>query len=133
MCVAERTVLLFGEPSQVMAAQELVLARVQQDPWNRQAALGLPFGASPPPLSPHDPMQVRIVIPAPAAGAVIGRQGAHINALKDETGAYIKLVRKEESPVPNERLVNVSGPLYACVAVVNTVVARMAENPELSR
>jgi len=138
----ERTVLISGEQAEVMHAQELVLQRIQADPWIQPdtpvpqhllphppppppelshpgvsldgivdygnaadysgaaadyggaaaatAAAAAAVGyAMPPPLLPPpgsplvtDIMLVRIVIPAPAAGAVIGRQGARINQLK---------------------------------------------------
>lgn len=140
----ERTVLISGEQAEVMHAQELVLQRIQADPWiqpdtpvpqhllphpppppelshpgvsldgvvdygnaadycggagysgtaadygGAAAAAAAAVGyAMPPPLLPPpgsplvtDIMLVRIVIPAPAAGAVIGRQGAHIKQLK---------------------------------------------------
>eukprot|EP00614_Pseudopedinella_elastica_P022173 CAMPEP_0172624022 /NCGR_PEP_ID=MMETSP1068-20121228/133366_1 /TAXON_ID=35684 /ORGANISM="Pseudopedinella elastica, Strain CCMP716" /LENGTH=133 /DNA_ID=CAMNT_0013432807 /DNA_START=262 /DNA_END=659 /DNA_ORIENTATION=- len=86
-------------------------------------------------MAPHadEIMVARVVVPASAAGPIIGRHGAHINALKEETGANIRLVRKEESSVPNERMVQIQGTLMACIQVVNVVVARMAEEPEMSR
>lgn len=120
--------LISGEQAEVMHAQELVLQRIQADPWiqpdtpvprhllphppspplpelghlhhpgvsldghlvdyGSAAALGYapptPLLPPPPPATPlvTDVMLVRFVIPAPAAGAVIGRQGAHINQLK---------------------------------------------------
>ena len=86
LCVSarnsERTVLLCGEKEAVMHAQELVLQRVQQDPWTRAGTYG---------TSTPDLILARIVVPAASAGAIIGRQGSNINALKEQTGAHIKV------------------------------------------
>ena len=79
---SERTVLLCGEKEAVMHAQELVLQRVQQDPWTRAGTYG---------MSTPDLILVRIVVPAASAGGIIGRQGSNINALKKQTGAHIKV------------------------------------------
>ena len=80
---SERTVLLSGEQEAVARAQELVVRRVQQDPWAR----GGTYGNEP----QQDVVLVRIVVPAAVAGAIIGRQGVNINSLKDATGAHIKV------------------------------------------
>ena len=88
----ERTVLLSGPMKAVMDAQELVLRRIQQDPWTRGASYG---------SSSSDQILVRIIVPAAAAGAIIGRHGCNINALKDDTGAHIKVRRSAARLTPS--------------------------------
>jgi len=44
-----------------------------------------------------------------------------------------QLIRKDESAVPNERLVNIQGSFAACVKVTNAVIERLSEEPELAR
>ena len=45
----------------------------------------------------------------------------------------LQLVRKDESAVPNERVVNIQGSFGACVDVVNAIIQRLSEEPELAR
>lgn len=81
----------------------------------------------------HIHMLVRIVVPANSAGAIIGKQGANINQLKEDTGARIKLVSKEDSPVPSERIVSIHGTYEACVEVVGVIIEKMSEELELHK
>ncbi len=51
-------------------------------------------------------MTLKILIPNATAGMIIGKGGEHIRAIKEKTGAFVQLSRKNELP---ERCITVSG------------------------
>lgn len=54
-------------------------------------------------------MTLKMLIPNATAGMIIGKGGEHIRAIKEKTGAYVQLSRKNELP---ERCITVSGIKY---------------------
>ena len=100
-----------------------------------------PFSSSPPPL-PHAPTNsststtsVKLLIAKGAGGLVIGRAGATIKALNEESGARIQLAAKDEAAgvVTGERVVTISGPLKGVVKGVSRILEKLNEEPELAR
>lgn len=51
-------------------------------------------------------MTLKMLIPNATAGMVIGKGGEHIRSIKETTGAFVQLSRKNELP---ERCIIVSG------------------------
>ena len=62
---------------------------------------------------PPPPYMVRVLVPSLACGMIIGRAGANIKSMSEQTGTKIQLAQKDEmaSIATNERIVTVNGDL----------------------
>jgi len=114
-----------------------------QDYQQRDSRPNSPTSASSstPPLPPvptnscTSTTSVKLLIAKGAGGLVIGRAGATIKALNEESGARIQLAAKDEAAgmVTGERVVTVSGPLKGVVKGVSRILEKLNEEPELAR
>ncbi len=71
-----------------------------------------------PPIVPQSHISMRCLIVTQDASIIIGRAGAHVNEIRQKSGA--KIVVSESIPGNPERILNVGGPLDA-VSKVNLV------------
>ena len=106
----ERTVLLTGPVHTVLDAQELIWDKVSQFAKPRA------MGRSAPPAEDSDSSSSaavtgKVLIPNDAGGLIIGRAGATIKAIQEESGARVQINPKEEldSKISKERVLTISG------------------------
>jgi len=69
---------------------------------------------------------LELLIGSSQAGAVIGKGGAVINAIRQETGARVK-ISSDPLPMSTEKTVNIRGVCAAVTAAVTRVVASLSE------
>ncbi|CAM9308752.1 unnamed protein product [Phaeothamnion confervicola] len=70
----------------------------------------------------------RVLVPAPAAGSIIGRGGAVIKEMNLSSGARVSMGSKE-LVVANERTMTITGPLICVQSAVILLVRKLAEGP----
>jgi heterogeneous nuclear rnp K-like protein 2 len=80
--------------------------------------------AAPPP-SAH--IHLRCLIVTQDASIIIGKGGAHVNEIRDKSGA--KVMVSESIPGNPERILNVSGPLDAVSKAFGLIVRRINDEP----
>jgi len=78
---------------------------------------------------------VKILVPSPACGMLIGRGGSNIKSISEASGARIQLAAKDEAAAvaTSERVVTVAGDLHCCTACIDLILDSLHENPELAR
>ena len=54
-------------------------------------------------------MQMKILVPNSTAGMIIGKGGAFIRQIKDESGAYVQVSQKSKDMSLQERCVTIAG------------------------
>ena len=74
------------------------------------------------------PLVLRLCVPAGQCGSIIGKQGAKIKEIRDQTGAQIN-VSQESLPDSNERTVEIIGSGEACYQTAYLVCCIMQETP----
>lgn len=70
-----------------------------------------------------------ITVPAAAAGGVIGRGGATLRSLSEDSGAVAIMSGKEEAAETQERVITVSGTTASCRGFANRLVGVLAADP----
>jgi len=71
---------------------------------------------------------IKILVPAPVAGSIIGKGGSVISALNSSTGARIKVSQNSEYfPGTQDRVMTISGSKECIAACVEEVVAKIVE------
>lgn len=53
--------------------------------------------------------QLKVLVPNSTAGMIIGKGGAYIKLIKEETGAYVQLSQKAKEGTLQERCITISG------------------------
>ncbi|KAI6127771.1 hypothetical protein EV401DRAFT_1933086 [Pisolithus croceorrhizus] len=79
------------------------------------------------PAPPSGMIHMRCLIVTQDASIIIGRGGAHVNEIRDKSGA--RVVVSESIPGNPERILNVSGPLDAVSKAFGLIVRRINDEP----
>jgi polyribonucleotide nucleotidyltransferase len=76
----------------------------------------------------------KLSIPNECGGLIIGKAGATIRTIQQESSARVQIASKEnnESRITRERVISISGPVQACVRATEMIVIKMAEDPSAS-
>ena len=84
----------------------------------------------PPPTATH--AEARLLVDAASVGALLGRRGAAIQALRLGTGACVRVLPAKELPAvaaPGDELVRIGGPPAAVAAALARVAATLRATP----
>lgn len=106
-----------------------------------------PAQSAPTAVSTSHPFVVRILVPTPSCGMLIGRGGSNIKYMVSTSGVTsIRLSPKEGGgdtgstsaavpyPTTSERIVTITGPNYgSCVTCIGGILDVMASHPEMCR
>uniref|UniRef100_A0AC34QI19 K Homology domain-containing protein n=1 Tax=Panagrolaimus sp. JU765 TaxID=591449 RepID=A0AC34QI19_9BILA len=78
-------------------------------------------------------VQIKILIPAAAVGALIGKGGESMRNLKNESGCRVQMSKTQEVyHNTNERICLVKGKVASCMMVVQTILDRIKEKADNS-
>ena len=109
----ERIVLLTGEIEQIIKFNNHIMEKVQED-RNKQ------------PMDEGRTEQVKIVLTHDAAGLLIGSGGATIKAIQEISKAKINISNRDDSSVPGERVLYMSGSMDQRAAGCRLVIEKIA-------
>lgn len=168
----DRVCLVQGHPDNVKKALNLLLTRLfalQQQQhyhhfaWQRQqqerglgheAMYGMPNSLLASTVIPGFSFVVRILVPVPCCGMIIGKGGANIKQMVDASGvSAVRLAPKEGGDPDNpyatappsratsalviataERMVSITGPdLKSCLKCLHIILDGMTSHPDISR
>lgn len=98
---------------------------------NKRTVVWSPKAASEKP-GEYDEVEVsgKITVPASAGGLILGRGGASLKSIGDESGAKIAMTSKEEAMFTQERILTISGTTGSCAKCVSLIVTKLAEDPD---
>ncbi len=128
---SDRIVLISGVLDTVDSAQSLV--------WEMMAANIQANGDKTVSWSPRTaqenqgqfddiPVSGKVSIPASAGGMILGRGGASLRQISEESGARVQMSGKDDSIFTQERILTISGSPDACAKCVSAVVTKLAED-----
>ena len=111
----ERIAVITGELQQLIDINKFVMEKVRVEPQQT----GYVFD--------RDRFkQVKMVVPNSTAGLLIGKGGAMIRSLNEQSKAKIILSNKDQENVPGERLVIITGSPEECEAAANLIIPKVA-------
>ena len=108
----ERVVLITGAESAVIYASSLIVERAFEVEINR----------------PDGTISIKILVPAPACGLLIGKAGSHIKILSEQSGAKVRLNPKQEATYTVERVMIITGASEDCSKCISLVIAKLLED-----
>ena len=127
---SERIILVSGAEEAVDAAQTLVwnMIALNTKADGDKTVSWSPRAASESPDEYEDiTVTGKISIPAAAGGLVLGRGGATIKLIGEESGAQIQLTSKEEAIFTQERIMTITGTPNVCAKCVSLVLSKLTE------
>jgi len=117
----ERIVLLTGEISQIIDLNNYIIDKVHQNAAESSGKRG---------KDERRAQQIKIVMPNSTAGIIIGRNGATIKELQEETKAKIAIVGRDESSVRGERILTITGNTEQRIEAARQIISKIAADPE---
>lgn len=74
--------------------------------------------------------QVKIIVPNTTAGLVIGKGGATIKAIMEETGAKVQLSQKPDGLNLQERVITLKGDKMQLMSASNLITSKIKDDPQ---
>lgn len=74
--------------------------------------------------------QVKIIVPNTTAGLVIGKGGATIKAIMEESGAKVQLSQKPDGLNLQERVITLKGEKMQLMAASNLITSKIKDDPQ---
>lgn len=78
----------------------------------------------------HSSVQVKIIVPNSTAGLIIGKGGATVKAIMEQSGAWVQLSQKPDGINLQERVVTVSGEPEQNRKAVELIIQKIQEDPQ---
>lgn len=130
---SDRIVLISGPHDCVDMAQGLI--------WELIASFTASNGDKSVPWSPkaaheaegaNNEVQVcgKVSIPAAAGGLILGKGGAFLRSMAEESGANINMTSKDDAMFTQERVLTITGMAGSCDKFVSLLLSRFADEPE---
>lgn len=130
---SDRVVVIVGELQAVKLAQTLIwemialissAANPKEIEWNPREALSI--------LGHNDGVEIsgKMTIPAAAGGLILGKAGANIQSISEESGAHVTMTSKEDAIFTHERVLTISGRLGSCVKCTELILQKLDEPAE---
>uniref|UniRef100_F6XZJ1 NOVA alternative splicing regulator 2 n=1 Tax=Equus caballus TaxID=9796 RepID=F6XZJ1_HORSE len=83
-------------------------------------------------VSQPSPFSAKLIVPNSTAGLIIGKGGATVKAVMEQSGAWVQLSQKPEGINLQERVVTVSGEPEQVHKAVSAIVQKVQEDPQSS-
>jgi len=114
----ERVVVITGEVNQLIDINNLVMEKVR-DPGRDSTMKNVPIDV-------ERGKKVMIVLTTAAAGMLIGRSGATIKGIQEESKAKISVGMPDKASVPGEQVVTVSGSFDECSKACRQIIEKIS-------
>ena len=119
----ERVGLIMGEVETINKMLNFVIEKIRQEPPAMRLNPAMTYDR-------ERAKQMKIVVPNSTAGLIIGKSGATIKCIGDQTGARIQVSQKNAETVPGERVIGITGSLEQVQAACAVIAAKVQEDPE---
>lgn len=128
----DRVIYITGSESEVSLAQSLVWEMIGQQTFDSDGSLGLGWEPAKAKDSPgeYDNVEVsgKVSIPVFLCGVILGRGGATIKAIAEESSVSLVMDGKEMgSEVTQERVLTIVGTAAGCMNCTSLVLAKLLE------
>ena len=122
----ERVCLITGSVDSVSMLLDFIMDKIRHKP-DPNAKPAIDFDNK---VSAEREKQVKAIIPNSTAGMIIGKGGAFIKQLKDESGAFIQLSQKSKDTTLQERVLTVIGEPDCNRKAMSMIIDKIQEDPQ---
>ncbi|XP_041121796.1 RNA-binding protein Nova-1-like isoform X4 [Polyodon spathula] len=126
----ERVCLIQGTVEALNAVHGFIAEKIREMPQNVAKTEPVSILQPQTTVNPDRIKQVKIIVPNSTAGLIIGKGGATVKAIMEQSGAWVQLSQKPDGINLQERVVTVSGePEQNCKAV-ELIIQKIQEDPQ---
>ncbi|XP_075222497.1 RNA-binding protein Nova-1-like protein passilla isoform X2 [Lycorma delicatula] len=125
---SERVCLISGNVDAIMAVLIFIMEKIKEKPELSGGSGGKPQGSGTTSLDLD--VKVKILIPNSTAGMIIGKGGAYIKQMKEESGSYVQISQKAKDQSLQERCITVIGEMENNKKACMMILAKVMEDPQ---
>ncbi|XP_078515548.1 RNA-binding protein Nova-1 isoform X3 [Lissotriton helveticus] len=126
----ERVCLIQGTVEALNAVHGFIAEKIREMPQNMAKAEPVSILQPQTTVNPDRIKQVKIIVPNSTAGLIIGKGGATVKAVMEQSGAWVQLSQKPDGINLQERVVTVSGEPEQNRKAVELIIQKIQEDPQ---
>ncbi|XP_067895475.1 RNA-binding protein Nova-1 isoform X2 [Heterodontus francisci] len=126
----ERVCLIQGTVEALNAVHSFIAEKIREMPQNVAKTEPVSILQPQTTVNPDRIKQVKIIVPNSTAGLIIGKGGATVKAVMEQSGAWVQLSQKPDGINLQERVVTVSGEPEQNRKAVELIIQKIQEDPQ---
>ncbi|XP_010869092.1 RNA-binding protein Nova-1 isoform X1 [Esox lucius] len=128
----ERVCLVQGTVEALNGVHNFIAEKVREMPQSAQKTEPVSILQPQTTVNPDRVKQAKLIVPNSTAGLIIGKGGATVKAVMEQSGAWVQLSQKPEGINLQERVVTISGEPEQNRKAVEIIVQKIQEDPQSS-
>lgn len=120
----ERVCLISGNMDGIMTVLDFIMDKIREKP-----DLTKPLNEADAKQQQERDKQVKILVPNSTAGMIIGKAGAYIKQIKEESGSYVQISQKPKDLTLQERCITIIGEKENNKKACRMILAKIMEDP----
>uniref|UniRef100_A0AAY4E758 K Homology domain-containing protein n=1 Tax=Denticeps clupeoides TaxID=299321 RepID=A0AAY4E758_9TELE len=128
----ERVCLIQGTVEALNGVHNFIAEKVREMPQSAQKTEPVSILQPQTTVNPDRVKQAKLIVPNSTAGLIIGKGGATVKAVMEQSGAWVQLSQKPEGINLQERVVTISGEPEQNRKAVEIIVQKIQEDPQSS-
>ncbi|KAJ0022287.1 hypothetical protein NQD34_009777 [Periophthalmus magnuspinnatus] len=128
----ERVCLIQGTVEALNSVHDFIAEKVREMPQSSQKTEPVSILQPQTTINPDRVKQAKLIVPNSTAGLIIGKGGATVKAVMEQSGAWVQLSQKPEGINLQERVVTISGEPEQNRKAVEIIVQKIQEDPQSS-
>ncbi|XP_020794287.1 RNA-binding protein Nova-2 isoform X3 [Boleophthalmus pectinirostris] len=128
----ERVCLIQGTVEALNSVHDFIAEKVREMPQSSQKSEPVSILQPQTTVNPDRVKQAKLIVPNSTAGLIIGKGGATVKAVMEQSGAWVQLSQKPEGINLQERVVTISGEPEQNRKAVEIIVQKIQEDPQSS-
>lgn len=121
----ERVCLITGSTEAIMAVLDFIMDKIKEKPDLTQKLTDAEVKQA-----QERDKQVKILVPNSTAGMIIGKAGAFIKQMKEESGSYVQISQKPKDITLQERCITVIGEKENNKTACQMILSKIVEDPQ---
>ncbi|XP_012727934.1 RNA-binding protein Nova-2 isoform X2 [Fundulus heteroclitus] len=128
----ERVCLIQGTVEALNGVHDFIAEKVREMPQSTQKTEPVSILQPQTTVNPDRVKQAKLIVPNSTAGLIIGKGGATVKAVMEQSGAWVQLSQKPEGINLQERVVTISGEPEQNRKAVEIIIQKIQEDPQSS-
>ncbi|KAG9265098.1 RNA-binding protein Nova-2 [Astyanax mexicanus] len=128
----ERVCLIQGTVEALNSVHDFIAEKVREMPQSAPKTEPVSILQPQTTVNPDRIKQAKLIVPNSTAGLIIGKGGATVKAVMEQSGAWVQLSQKPEGINLQERVVTISGEPEQNRKAVEIIVQKIQEDPQSS-
>lgn len=122
---SERVCLITGSIEAIMTVLEFIMEKIREKP-----DLTTKLSESEAKQAQERDRQIKILVPNSTAGMIIGKAGAYIKQIKEESGSYVQISQKPKDITLQERCITIIGDPEKNKTACKLIINKIMEDPQ---